>query len=210
METTKEYGWKSTEHPNSCDYLGNEILNKLNDIMPESVLDLGCGNGALCALMYSQNNDIKVVGVDYDKQGIKLATDQYPSIDFYNYGVQDNPSELLNKTQQSFDVVVSTEVIEHLYAPRLLPSYASSVLKDGGLLIITTPYHGYLKNLLLSITDKWDAHIDPLWDGGHIKFWSRRTLTKLLEESGFEVLEFNGIGRVKFLWKSMLLVCKKK
>ena len=206
MENTKDYGWNTVDHPNSCDYLGEVILNKLNSIRPRSVLDLGCGNGALCGLMRSTFPEMKVVGMDYDKQGVQLAREQYPSVEFYNYGVQDDPAELLRKTDGLFDVVISTEVIEHLYAPKLLPSYANSVLKEGGLLIITTPYHGYMKNLMLSITNKWDSHIDPFWDGGHIKFWSKRTMERLLVESGFDVKEFVGIGRVRYLWKSMLMI----
>ena len=60
----------------------------------------------------------------------------------------------------------------------------------GGEMIISTPYHGYLKNLALAITGKFDRHFTVLWDGGHIKFWSVKTLTKLLNEFGFEVVEF--------------------
>ena len=75
---------------------------------------------------------------------------------------------------------------------------------------MTTPYHGYLKNLALSIFGMWDYHHTALWHGGHIKFWSRATLTKLLNENGFDVIEFHGVGRVAYLWKSMLLVARKR
>lgn len=75
-------------------------------------------------------------------------------------------------------------------------------------MIISTPYHGYLKNLALAATGKLDNHFTVLWDGGHIKFWSVKTLSKLLEEYGFEVVEFKGSGRIPYLWKSMLLRVK--
>jgi hypothetical protein len=71
--------------------------------------------------------------------------------------------------------------------------------------IISTPYHGYLKNIVLSITGAMDKHFTVLWDGGHIKFWSRKTLTSLLEEQGFHVDKFIGCGRVPYLWKSMII-----
>jgi hypothetical protein len=48
-----------------------------------------------------------------------------------------------------------------------------------------------------------------LWHGGHIKFWSRNTLSLLLQESGFEVVAFSGVGRFPYLWKSMVLVARK-
>jgi len=42
--------------------------------------------------------------------------------------------------------------------------------------------------------------------GGHIKFWSRATLTALLAEEGFTVAHFEGAGRLPYLWKSMVVV----
>lgn len=55
------------------------------------------------------------------------------------------------------------------------------------------------------MTGKMDKHFTALWDGGHIKFWSKRTLTQLLEEFGFEIIEFKGSGRLPYLWKSMFI-----
>ena len=106
-------------------------------------------------------------------------------------------------------MVVSTEVIEHLFDPRSLPRFASSVLRPNGHLILSTPYHGYVKNLALSVAGRWDRHFSPLWDGGHIKFWSRATLARLVSEEGFEIVRFVGTGRVPFLWKSMVLIVRK-
>ena len=68
---------------------------------------------------------------------------------------------------------------------------------------------GYLKNCALAISGKLDAHFTALWDGGHIKFWSRRTLTALLQEAGFQVVSFRGAGRCPWLWKSMLIAARK-
>ncbi|RYG16437.1 MAG: methyltransferase domain-containing protein, partial [Chitinophagaceae bacterium] len=106
--------------------------------------------------------------------------------------------------------IISTEVIEHLYDPRSFIRFCKGILLNngGGNLIITTPYHGYIKNLALAIFGKWDSHADPLWDGGHIKLWSKKTLTKLLTEEGFAVTDFVGTGRVPYLWKSMIVKAK--
>jgi len=183
------------------------VLSILKKINAQRVIDIGAGNGMLCGQMLNEGFD--VVGVEYDQKGVDIARESYRTIPFYNYGVQDDPKQLLN-AEKPFDVAVSTEVVEHLFSPHLLPKYAKGVLKDGGFLIITTPYHGYLKNLALSVLDKWDLHHSPLWHGGHIKFWSRKTLTQLLQMNGFFVVGFYGVGRVPFLWKSMILVARMK
>ena len=82
-----------------------------------------------------------------------------------------------------------------------------ALLRPGGTLILSTPYHGYLKNFVLAATGGLDAHFTALWDGGHIKFWSYKTLTALLKEAQFEGFHFAGAGRLPWLWKSMVISC---
>jgi 2-polyprenyl-6-hydroxyphenyl methylase/3-demethylubiquinone-9 3-methyltransferase len=71
-------------------------------------------------------------------------------------GVYDDPRSVLEGGL--YDCVVSTEVIEHLYAPQKLPVFASQVLRPEGWLIVSAPYHGYLKNLVWSVFNYWDVH----------------------------------------------------
>jgi 2-polyprenyl-3-methyl-5-hydroxy-6-metoxy-1,4-benzoquinol methylase len=202
----QDYGWNTAEGPKSCNYITPRILAVLKQLKVHRVLDLGAGNGALCGHLGANGYD--VVGVEYDAGGVMVAKKAYPTIPFYRFGVQDDPAALL-KDERSFEAVISTEVIEHLFSPHLLPQFAAVMLDKGGYLILTTPYHGYLKNLVLALLNGWDKHLTPLWHGGHIKFWSRKTLTRLLSENGFQVVGFSGVGRMPYLWKSMVLVARK-
>jgi 2-polyprenyl-3-methyl-5-hydroxy-6-metoxy-1,4-benzoquinol methylase len=202
----ENYGWSGHEGPESCNYITPGVVKILDGLKIRRIADLGAGNGALCAQLASAGYD--VVGIEYDKNGVAIAQASNLNIPFYNYGVQDDPAKLL-ATEEKFDAVVSTEVIEHLFAPHLLPRYACGILKENGYLVITTPYHGYVKNLALSVFNKWDDHHTALWCGGHIKFWSPATLGRLLGENGFRVVGFSGVGRLAYLWKSMILVARK-
>lgn len=201
-----QYGWSCANSPQSCGYIAPEVLRLLKTLDVKRVLDVGSGNGVLCG--YITSHGIQAVGVEYDKEGVAVARAAHPGISFHNYGVQDDPALLLSK-EGAFDAVVSTEVIEHLFSPHLLPLYAAGVLKPGGYLVLTTPYHGYIKNLLLSIFGKWDKHFTVLWHGGHIKFWSRATITELLEKCGYKVVRFDGVGRIPYVWKSMVVVAMR-
>ena len=147
-----------------------------------------------------------VWGVDASESGIAIANSESPGRFFVlDVSSGELPLALVSKR---FDVVISTEVIEHLYDPRGFIAFARRILASGGEFIISTPYHGFLKNLALVIAGKLDAHFTVLWDGGHIKFFSRKTLALMLREQGFEATGFAGAGRLPYLWKSMLVKAK--
>ena len=167
----EEYGWNSVEGPHSCAYISPEIVSILERLNVNRVLDIGCGNGALSRTLGDKGYD--VVGIDMDSRGLEFARSASPQTTYYQFGVEDDPSQLLGK-EAKFDVVISTEVLEHLYYPTLLLSYSKAVLEDDGYLVLSTPYHVYLKNLVISVLNKWDSHFTSLRPGGHIKFFSKK------------------------------------
>ena len=199
-----KYEWGSAAPSYSCAYLESPVLELCEKLSAKRVLDLGCGNGAFTKALVERG--FETVGCDPDEDGLVFARENAPNAKFIKLGVYDDPAGLGEK---DFDVVVSTEVVEHLYSPSALPRFAAQVLAPGGHLIVSTPYHGYLKNVLISLAGKWDFHHHPLDDGGHIKFWSKDTLTALLKEQGFRVKEFMGAGRLPYIWKSMILLAQR-
>ena len=207
MSVKRSYGWKSMSPPSSQHFILPCVKAILKNKKIESVFDIGCGNGALCHALFQEGYHI--AGMEYDQQGYDIARQSYPAIEFFHGSVYEANEQIREAYPSGFDCVISTEVIEHLFSPQELPLFATQLLKPQGLLIISTPYHGYVKNCLISLLNGWDVHCSPLWEGGHIKFWSRKTLTKLLRNNGFCVMEFHGCGRVPYLWKSMILVAQK-
>lgn len=170
------------------------------------VLDAGCGDGNFTASLAAAGFEMH--GIDLSKGGITRAKELYPQIQFTEGSVYDAFAGLCGVP--FFDAIVSVEVIEHLYSPRKFVQRAHAALRPGGLLIVTTPYWGYAKNLILALTNRIDRALTALWDGGHIKHWSRKTLQQLLEEQGFEFVAFHGAGRrIPFLWKGMIMVVRK-
>lgn len=165
------------------------------------VLDVGCGSGFIAGQFIERGCD--VTGIDLSQSGISLAREAYPQGRFEVMGASDGILSALSCAP--FDLVVSTEVIEHLYAPRPYIKGCFDALRPGGRFICSTPYHGYLKNLAIALTGRTIAHANPLWDGGHIKLWDRPTLSELFKEAGFNDLRFRGAGRLPYLWMSMLM-----
>lgn len=197
-----EYSYRSSEPPFADGYLVTPVLALLGE--PRRVLEVGCGNGATAARIAAAGHS--VVAVEPSVSGVQVARTAHSSVQFERRsGYDDLAGEF-----GLFDAVVSIEVIEHVYSPRLLVSRMRDALRPGGLMILTTPYHGYLKNLGLALAGKMDGHYAPLWDHGHIKFWSRRTLSALLSEAGLVEVSFSRVGRaVPQFAKSMLLVWRR-
>jgi 2-polyprenyl-6-hydroxyphenyl methylase/3-demethylubiquinone-9 3-methyltransferase len=148
-----------------------------------------------------------VQGCDASYSGLELAHASFPEIPFFQHDLS-NP--LPEPYKDQFDAVVSLEVVEHLLLPRTLIANASSALKPGGVFILSTPFHGYWKNLALAITNKFDDHWHPLRDFGHVKFFSKQTLLQLFAESGFEVKAWLTAGRTRLLACSMIVAAQKK
>jgi len=169
------------------------------------VLDMGCGNGHVAGRLAQLGHN--VVGIDASPDGIRLARAHHPRAAFHLCSVYDDSFE--NVVGHAYDVAIAAEVIEHLYWPRVLLRRAYQALAPGGRFIVTTPYHGYLKNLALSIANGWDKHFHAGWDGGHIKFFSRKTLGRFMSEAGFIGLDFRGAGRAPGFWKSMVMAGDK-
>jgi 2-polyprenyl-6-hydroxyphenyl methylase/3-demethylubiquinone-9 3-methyltransferase len=201
-----EYVYRDAEPHCSTKYLLRVVRELLRGVPPQSVVvDLGCGNGSFLAQFRQHGWELH--GLDMSRSGIEEASKAYSGIQF---GCADLTTDLSSHPLAGkCDVVISTEVVEHVFLPRLYAKNCSSFLKPGGILIVSTPYHGYLKNLALALAGNMDFHYGALLDYGHIKFWSRPTLTSLLAEAGFEVKRFEGAGRTTFLWKSMVILAKK-
>ncbi len=170
---------------------------------PARAFDLGCGNGATAGMLSDLGFD--VTGIDASESGIAHAIASYPRCRFDVASVYDN----LPSRYGSFSLVVSLEVVEHLYEPSKLARAVHDLLAPGGMAIISTPYHGYLKNLALAVTGSLDRHFSALWDGGHIKFFSRSTLHQLLSQAGFRDAQILRVGRIPPLAKSMIAITRK-
>lgn len=198
------YKWENSGPQRSHGYLTGPILRLLPPGDNLRIADLGCGNGFLAGILAGMGHE--VTALDSSEDGIRIAREQYPSVKVHCLSLYDDIEKTIDK---GFDAVISSEVIEHLYDPRTFLNNAHKILKDGGTLILTAPYHGYLKNLALALTGRLDAHFTVGWDGGHIKFFSVKTLRDMVSEQGFKKVRYKFAGRLPFLWKSMILCAEK-
>jgi len=140
----------------------------------ERVLDLGCGAGRFVAALRDAGAD--PVGVDLADAALERARRNVPGADFRAM------TSAIPLEDASVDLVWCSEVLEHVPDTTGLLSEVRRVLTTGGRLLATTPAPRRLVALL-----RWDDHFDPL--GQHVRFYSRRSLTRTLETFAFEDIE---------------------
>jgi 2-polyprenyl-3-methyl-5-hydroxy-6-metoxy-1,4-benzoquinol methylase len=117
-----------------------ERFKRTADIIQDGslVLDLGCGKGEFLEYLHDKKPACRINGVDFSKIATDFAKNRMPYGNFYPINVESVGfySSFLSK----FDYAVSFETLEHLDRPELLVSESYKVLKDGGWLIISTPF----------------------------------------------------------------------
>lgn len=164
------------------------------------VLDAGCGAGEFLAFLGRVG--FTVAGVDLSAEAAERARRRCPEAEVRIGSIE----EPLPFCHGAFDAIWCTEVLEHLFDVHGALAELNRVLRPEGVLVLTTPYHAFLKNVLIARLN-FDRHFNP--EGSHIRFFTHGTLARVLERAGFTPLSWHGIGRVRPLWKSFFVVARK-
>ena len=151
----------------------------------ERVLDLGCGAGRFVAAL--RDAGAEAVGVELAEAALERARRNAPGADLRLV----EPDGSLPLDHASVDLVWCSEVLEHVADTAYLLLEVRRVLRPGGRLLVTVPYHGRVKAALIALA-RFDAHFDPL--GQHLRFYTRSSLTATLQRSGFEAVRVRAWG----------------
>jgi SAM-dependent methyltransferase len=149
----------------------------------ERVLDLGCGSGRFLAALRDAGAD--PVGVELAEAAAERARANGPDVRLVE------PDGSLPLGHGEIDLVWCSEVLEHVPDTGQLLTEARRVLKPGGRILLTVPFHGRVQAAAIALT-RFDAHFDPL--GQHVRFFTRASLAETLEASGFEPTWIAGDG----------------
>ena len=151
----------------------------------ERVLDLGCGAGRFVAALLDAGTD--AVGVELAEAALERARRNVPGAELQLLG----PDGAIPLEDASVDLVWCSEVLEHVPDTAGLLSEARRVLRTGGRLLVTTPSHDLPRRALIALL-RFDEHVDPL--GQHVRFYSRRSLRRVLDSFAFEAVHVTSIG----------------
>jgi ubiquinone/menaquinone biosynthesis C-methylase UbiE len=163
----------------------------------DRVLDLGCGDGALTGVLAdAAGGSGRVVGVDVAEAALRRARARHPALRFTLAPIDG----ALPFDDGAFDVVWSSEVVEHVADTARWLSEVRRVLVPRGRLLVTTPSHGRLRLAIGGI----ERYSEPL--GDHLHLYSARSLRRLLTEFDFSVTELRNAAGPPLL-RRLLLAC---
>lgn len=147
---------------------------------PKKILDTGCASGWFISRISNKFPDAECFGVDLYKDAIEYAKKRYKNISFT---VAD--AHRLPYKNNSFDVVVSTEVIEHLNNPEIALGEIYRVLGKNGKCIIEVDSGSLLFTIVWFL---WTKFTGQVWHEAHLHSFNPQKLEKLLKQVGFAVL----------------------
>lgn len=177
-----------------------DLLKKLiRDFHPKKILDVGCGDGGM-ALMLKNRYSAEVYGVDISKKGIMLAKRKG-----IKAVVADANKRLPFKTS-TFDLIITNEVIEHVFNPDEFILDLKRLLNKKGVLVIGTPNLTFWLNRILflfgvypmfleastryrNIGTKFMTSFVDEQPVGHVHVFSNKALVDLLKRYSFQILE---------------------
>ena len=200
--STNGYMWNNDEKEKSFNYLYKSLSNIFSSKNNNKLVhaDIGCGNGYLTSKIskFFKTTD----GFDTSEPGIKIAKKTFG----HNVRFETIDVNLKKIENNYYDIITAIEVIEHVYDPDKFLQKIKHKLKKKGKLIVSTPYHGFFKNLAIILSNNFDHHFNPLWLHGHIKFFSKKTLETILKKNKFKIHQIYYSGRFYPLSKSMIFV----
>ena len=160
----------------------NKYLRKEKNLL--KVLDVGCGVGSLS--LYLVKRGLKVDGIDISKKAIQLCK-EYAKQKNLDENVRFLVSGFYNlKTKDCYDLIICSEVLEHLENDSKALLKLKTLLTKDGILIITTPSLN-APLFKLGLAKQFDKRV------GHLRRYSTSLLSDLAKKSGLEIIEMKKV-----------------
>jgi 2-polyprenyl-6-hydroxyphenyl methylase/3-demethylubiquinone-9 3-methyltransferase len=165
----------------------------------DTVLELGCGDGAVAAGLQRCGWD--VLATDADPARLEAVRIEHPALTLRALDLQ---QPLAPELAGRFDAVIALDLVDRVAQPQRLAQVAMAALRPGGLLLVAAPNHGYARNLWLALADRLDTARDPLRNGGRLRLFSCRSLAEVLRAAPLAQCEVRALARVPMFARTLL------
>jgi len=168
----------------------SSLFSLIKSLRTDSILDAGCGEGFTMDKLIKNGIGRKIEGIEYSKDSISYGKKLFPDLTIKQESIYDLPYK-----DDSFDLVLCTEVLEHLEEPS---KALREILRVGKkYLLITVPNEPFFR-LSNFLRGKNMSRLGN--DEGHINHWNPRSLRRLLNQNKISVKEI----KLPFPWIMIL------
>lgn len=175
-------------------YYSNSRPEMLSFVMapPSRVLDIGCGMGSFGAILKGKYN-CEVCGIEPSEQVAAIAKQ---ILDKVYVGTFEKVFSSL--PLNSFDLIVLNDSLEHMPYPNIALNCIRSLLVDSGHVVISVPNVRFVENVFNLVLKKDWNYIDyGVLDKTHLRFFTKKSLSRLLTSSEFSIVKISGINPIK-------------
>ena len=156
-----------------------------------TVLDLGCGSGALGKYLTETKSCI-CDGLTWSEAEAEHARPHYRSVVVDNLETSDLLSHF---PKQQYDYIVCADVLEHLSRPERIVNTCRSLLAPGGKLLISVPNAAYCGLIAELMQGEFKYREEGLLDRTHLRFFTRRSLSRFIHENQWQLEHLEAIER---------------
>lgn len=167
--------------------LVRDFIKKNPDI--KSIIDIGCGS-AYKINHFLRDLPIEITGVD---QGfaVKAGKEKYP----YMHWIEDDFSKPATKDYGKFDLIISSDVIEHLVNPDLLLDRIRASMKPETIVFLSTPERDLVRGF-----ESMGPPANPL----HVREWNKEELAGYIASKGFSIIDHKIVAAKKLSFSEKL------
>lgn len=193
--------YESLYNHKTPDYYTN-TRNELLPFVPKNikiVLDVGCGNGSFGYLLNRIFNCL-VHGIEPNSTSAKEASKKLTTV--YHGYFDEN---YINSNERKFDCIFFNDVLEHMLKPEAALDQAKHLLTKNGKIVASIPNIRFYPVILSLIRYKDFEYKDSgVLDKTHFRFFTKKSMIRLFENSGFKVEIIAGINKQKFKFLNLI------
>lgn len=175
----------------------DKIRHEMLKYLPQDankIIDVGCGNGAFAKVVKEKTN-AEVWGVEYMQKEADVAKNVLDKV--FAGPIESNLDAL---PQDFFDVVFFNDVLEHLVDPYTVLLQFKEKMAPNGIIISSIPNIRYHNSLIKFLKKKdWEYQEAGVMDKTHLRFFTNKSIKRMYEEAGYDVVTHEGINRSRSL-----------
>ena len=161
----------------------SKVIKDKKDV--KNILDVGCGFGLLSKELKKNYPKLNLYGIEHAK---KASQSSQKILKLLQCNIEDMALIKRKLKTQKFDVIIFSDVLEHLYDPVGIIKFYQSLLKQDGTIVVSVPNIANIFSRIALLFGYFNYSETGVMDKTHIRFFNRKNLKQLAKESDLKIV----------------------